>query len=205
MVSRREAAAKRRVIALRHRPLVTLAALALVIAGCGDEPTTPREESADQPRTITLTDQRGAVIRLDAHARRIVTIPMPAASMLIALDGSADRLAAMHAGSAAAIRKEILGEFFPKAASLPSDIATESFAPNVESITKVKPDLVVQWGDRGSEVIAPLENAGGSRSLVSSTGPRRTWRPGSACSERPLVNRSAPRLSWTGSTEPWAT
>ncbi len=80
--------------------------------------------------------------------------------MLIALDGSADRLAAIHAGSASAIRKELLGELFPGAANLPSDIANESFAPNVESITKVSPDLVVQWGDRGSEVIAPLENAG---------------------------------------------
>ncbi len=80
--------------------------------------------------------------------------------MLIALDGSAERLAGMHAGSAAAIRKEILGELFPQATDIPSDIANESFAPNVESITKVNPDLVVQWGDRGNDVLAPLENAG---------------------------------------------
>lgn len=144
----------------RHRRALVFAVVAFLTAACGDEAANTRQESADQSGPITLTDQRGAVVRLDSPARRIVTIPMPAASMLIALEGGADRLAAMHAGSAAAIRREILGELFPKAAGLPSDIANESFAPNVESITKLNPDLVVQWGDRGSEVIAPLENAG---------------------------------------------
>lgn len=146
----------------RHHPsLVAPVVVALLAAACGGaESSSPGQDSVERSGPITLTDQRGAVIRLDGPARRIVTIPMPAASMLIALDGGPDRLAAMHSGSAAAIRKEMLGELFPKAATLPSDIANESFAPNVESITKVNPDLVVQWRDRGSEVIAPLENAG---------------------------------------------
>ena len=161
-LGRGEQPGRRRAVALPHsRLLIALAVVALLAAACGDADTSsPGQDSSGRSAPITLTDQRGAVIRLDAPARRIVTIPMPAASMLIAIDGSPDRLAAIHAGSAAAIRKEMLGELFPKAATLPSDIATESFAPNVESITKVNPDLVVQWGDRGNEVIAPLENAG---------------------------------------------
>ena len=45
-------------------------------------------------QSIAFTDQEGREITLDEPAERIVTIPMPMASGVIAIDGSADKLVA---------------------------------------------------------------------------------------------------------------
>jgi len=140
------------------------AALALAACGGGDGETGKEasDSTAGGPRSqpIRLTDQRGVTVTLDGPVQRVVTIPMPAASLLIALDGGPGRLAGLQASSARAIRDEILGELYPEARAIPADVASDSFAPNVEAILKLKPDLVVQWGDRGPDLVAPLENAG---------------------------------------------
>jgi len=109
---------------------------------------------------ITVTDQYGRSVTLDGPAERIVTIPMPAAAMLIAIDGGTDRLAGMHAQSQAAVEEGILGGFFPEAADLPSAFVGDGFVPNVEEVLRISPDLVIQWGTRGDEIIQPLVDAG---------------------------------------------
>ncbi|WP_317495285.1 ABC transporter substrate-binding protein [Haloechinothrix sp. LS1_15] len=99
-----------------------------------------------------------------------MTIPIPHAAMVIALDGGTDRLAGMNPSSAKAIEDGILGEFFPEASEIPSDITDESFAPNIETVAGLDPDLVLQWSDRGDEIVRPLENAGlTTAALTSST------------------------------------
>ena len=109
---------------------------------------------------ILLTDQRGSVVTLPRPARRIVTIPQPAASILIAVDQSADHLVGMQNASWVAVRDGILGTIFPAALDVRHDVADDTFTPNVEAVLALQPDLVVQWGDQGSGIIAPLENAG---------------------------------------------
>jgi iron complex transport system substrate-binding protein len=99
-------------------------------------------------------------ILLDGSAKRIVTIPMPAASMLIGIEQGVESLVAMHPESLTAVRSGLLGEWFPRALGLPADVVGHGFMPNVEAILKVDPDLVIQWGDRGDDLIAPLEAAG---------------------------------------------
>ena len=83
---------------------------------------------------------------------------MPAASLLVAVDRSADHLAAMHNASWVAMRDGIMGTMFPQALDLPHDIATQDFTPNVESVRALNPDVVIQWSD--AQLIGPLENAG---------------------------------------------
>ncbi|MPY81549.1 MAG: ABC transporter substrate-binding protein, partial [Actinophytocola sp.] len=90
----------------------------------------------------------------------MVTIPMPAASMVIAVDKGVDHLVGMHEASWIAIRDGIMGEMFPAAAKIAHGIATQDFAPNVESIVALNPDVVVQWGDEGTGIVGPLEDAG---------------------------------------------
>lgn len=133
-----------------------LAAGAVVLGGCGGAggPT------GSTPGRIQARDQRGRPIELDGPARRIVTIVIPAASLLVALDSGPGRLVGVNSSAAQAIRQGILGEMFPAAAGIRGDVADQSFAPNVETILGLDPDLVIQWGDRGSEIIAPLESAG---------------------------------------------
>ena len=70
---------------------------------------------------------------------------MPSASLLVAVDRSADHLAAMHNASWVAMRDGIMGTMFPRALELPHDIATQDFTPNVESVRALNPDVVIQW------------------------------------------------------------
>ena len=53
---------------------------------------------------IVITDQRDRTITLDGEVERVVTIPIPAASVFIAVDGGTDRLVGMHQLSKTAIK-----------------------------------------------------------------------------------------------------
>ena len=58
------------------------------------------------------------------------------------------------------MRDGILGAIYPSALGIAHTVADDSFAPNVEAVLALRPDLVVQWGDMGAGLLAPLENAG---------------------------------------------
>ncbi len=117
---------------------------------------------------ITITDQRDRTITLDGEAERVVTIPIPAASMFIAVDGGTDRLVGMHQLSKTAIKGRILQRFFPDALAIPSNITGKgfSFVPNVEELLALEPDLVFQWGHLNDDIIDPLVNAGLNVALI---------------------------------------
>jgi len=143
------------------RGAASLGGAALLAAcGSGADSTTGGSPSKSSAPGVTVTDQRGKAIVLDRPATRIVTLPQPAASMLVAIDQSAAHLAGMHQASWVAMRDGLMGEMFPHALKIPHDVASQDFTPNVESILALKPDIVVQWGDRGPGIAAPLENAG---------------------------------------------
>lgn len=113
---------------------------------------------------VTITDMTGRTITLEEPAERIIVFPVPWSSTVIALDGGADKLIAMHPESKLAIEEGILGQFFPEAHDIPSDIiaggASKGFMPNVEAVAAMKPDLVIQWGNRKDDGVTPLANAG---------------------------------------------
>lgn len=109
---------------------------------------------------ISFVDQFDREVRLPAPSQRLATIPIPAASMAVAVDGSAERLVAMHRLSKTAIIEGILGDFFPGTRDIPSDIVGDGFMPNVEALLTVDPDLVLQWGTRGPDIVQPIEAAG---------------------------------------------
>ena len=44
---------------------------------------------------ITFTDQRDRTVTIDGVAERVVTIPIPAASLFISVDGGTDKLACL--------------------------------------------------------------------------------------------------------------
>ena len=109
---------------------------------------------------VTVKDQRGQTVHLSAPAKRVVTIPIPTASMVMAIAGSAAPLVGINSSSKTAIRSGILGDVFPAAKNLPDNVADSSFAPNVESILALKPDVVIQWASYGAGIITPLQQAG---------------------------------------------
>jgi iron complex transport system substrate-binding protein len=118
-------------------------------------------------QAIAITDQAGRAVVLDKPAERIVTIPMPMASGVIAIDGSADRLVGMNPLSLTALQEGILGRIFPEALSITDAVTGTDFVPNVEALAAANPDLVIQWGDRGPEIVDPILNAGLNALLIS--------------------------------------
>ncbi|MGI9083842.1 MAG: ABC transporter substrate-binding protein [Aeromicrobium sp.] len=139
-------------------PRRTLLQGAAALSGLALLPACGSDDTSDG--ALTLTDQRGRKVSLDGPARRIVTLPMPAASIMIAVDRTAEHLVGVHEFSWVAARDSILGTMFPQVLKVPHDIGTVEFAPNVEAILALNPDVVVQWGNQGDEIIRPLENAG---------------------------------------------
>ncbi|MFZ0139453.1 MAG: hypothetical protein WAL70_00090, partial [Aeromicrobium sp.] len=110
--------------------VVALGGVALLPA-CGTD---------EQPSSsaLTLEDQRGKKISLDGPVKRIVTLPMPAASIMVAVDRSAKHLVGIHDASWAAAKQSILGTMFPDVLKVPHDVGTQDFAPNVEGILALK-------------------------------------------------------------------
>ena len=141
---------------LPRRALTAIAASA-AIALASAAGLAPAPAQADP---VTIADQNGATVTLDGPAERIATIPIPAASMVVAIDGGTDRLAGMHPLSKTALTEAILGEFFPASVDIPSDVVGQGFMPNVEALLALDPDLVLQWAHRGDDILAPLRNAG---------------------------------------------
>ncbi len=115
---------------------------------------------------ITFTDQEGREVSLAGPAERIVTIPMPMASSVIAIDGGTDHLAGMNPVSKAAITEGILGKIFPESRDINDSVTAANFVPNVEELAAVNPDLVIQWGGRGGDLVDPITNAGMTAMLI---------------------------------------
>lgn len=119
---------------------------------------------AAQP--VAVTDMEGREVRLPRPAERVASIPIPMASTLIALDGSPRRLVGMHPLALSAIQEGILGRIFPDAQNIPANITAPNFVPNIEALAATRPDLVIQWGGRGPDIVRPIENAGLTTMLI---------------------------------------
>ncbi|WP_151770075.1 ABC transporter substrate-binding protein [Streptomyces abyssomicinicus] len=151
----------------RRTVLRGLGAGVAVLAGAGAlGACSSREAAAGKPATgggagngFTITDQRGKKVSFDGPVERIATAIIPSPSMLAAVDGSHDRIVGINESTLTANKQGIFGTLFP-ASKRTTTIAGADFVPNVETIVSLKPDVVIQWGDMGDEVIAPLENAG---------------------------------------------
>ncbi|WP_345751283.1 ABC transporter substrate-binding protein [Microbacterium rhizophilus] len=136
-----------------------LSLLALTTAGCGATPAASSEAPEATGEAITVTDQRGADVTLDAPAEHIASAVIPAPAIIAAVDGSWDRIAGINQSLLDANKLGIISRIFPESVETPV-IAGRDFVPNMEQILSLSPDLVVQWGDMGADVIAPIEQAG---------------------------------------------
>jgi iron complex transport system substrate-binding protein len=109
---------------------------------------------------IRVQDQRGKSLVLPQPATRIVTIPIPMASIIMALDGSSRRIVGMHPAARQSIQEGFLYRIFPEALAIQADVTRGGmFTPNIESIMALQPDLVVQWTEP-ADLISILEGAG---------------------------------------------
>lgn len=134
-----------------------IGALALT-AGCSSRDV-QTEAGADAAGALSIVDQRGETVTLDGPAGKVAFAVMPAPSIFAAVDRSYDRIVGINQSTLAANRGGMFATMFP-ASTESAVIAGNDFMPNVETLLQLDPDIVIQWGDRGSEVTAPIENAG---------------------------------------------
>lgn len=135
---------------------------ALVLGGCSSREPAPQPSPAEKSdKPIEITDQRGKAIRFEKPVKRIATTVIPSSSMIAAIDQSYDRIVGVNAATIARDKPSIFGTMFPKSLTNTA-IAGPDFVPNIEEITKLKPDVVIQWADQGdaAKMIKPIEDLG---------------------------------------------
>lgn len=109
---------------------------------------------------VTVTDQNGRQVKIPDRVERVATLVIPAASMSIAVDQGPARLVGINPAARQEISEGLLGQIFPAAKRIRTDMAGQNFVPNVEAILATRPDLVIQWGDRGSGIVDPIARVG---------------------------------------------
>jgi iron complex transport system substrate-binding protein len=131
--------------------LVALILALTAVAGCGGGPTGTAAGTAGTGAVsgfpVTLTDDAGRAVTLDAPARRIVSLA-PANTEIVYSLGAFERVVGVttfddYPASVAGIAK--MGDFT---------------TPNLEAIAAAKPDLVLVTGGVQADVLGKLEGLG---------------------------------------------
>ncbi|MFI5720743.1 ABC transporter substrate-binding protein [Nocardia sp. NPDC051750] len=134
-----------------------IGALALT-AGCSTRDA-QTETASGTTGALSIVDQRGETVTLDGPADKVAFTVMPAPSIFAAVDRSYDRIVGINQSTLVANRGGMFATMFPESTES-AVVAGNDFMPNVETLLELDPDIVVQWGDRGADVTAPIESAG---------------------------------------------
>lgn len=142
--------------------VLVMCLLTSAFVGCAKETTTPTPEGKPTPVTETraVIDDRGIAVEIPAEVKRVVTVCIPYAQIVWALDSSGERIVGMHDSSKVAVGNSMLGKMAPELMNVESGF-TElgSFVVNVEELLKLQPDVVFQWTKQDKE-IKKMEAAG---------------------------------------------
>lgn len=136
----------------------TLAALALVgmLAGCGRD--AQGKDSAKQATRI-VTDLKGREVAVPQDVKKLAVTPLPWASVVYAIDGTSERLAAIHPGAMSAYKGHFLETKDKHFAELDTKMVAQNFSMNIESAAQAGIDTAVLWQyqDKDAE---KLQNVG---------------------------------------------
>jgi iron complex transport system substrate-binding protein len=108
---------------------------------------------------VTFLDHRGKLIELQAPPQRIVSMFASGPLVHYAIDGHSDRIIGVNKKAKAMYEGSFYAQLIPEFLKLNMNVAGEGFAPNVEAILELKPDVVLQWVF-DPKLIEPLESVG---------------------------------------------
>ena len=91
-----------------------------------------------------IVDAVGRNVTIKKNVTRIVTLPVPSAATVTAIDGGGNSLVGMHELSMKAIKEGILGEMYPELLNV-SVVLGGYHEPNIEQLVQLEPDVVIQW------------------------------------------------------------
>ncbi|MGO1447645.1 ABC transporter substrate-binding protein [Corynebacterium casei] len=138
---------------------VSLALAAALTTACGNVGIDNSADASSDAETVTITDQRGVEVTVDQPVNSVASAVIPAPALLAAVDGSWDRIDGINQSLADANERGIMYNVYPEAKDTPI-VSDSSFVPNMETVIDIDPDVFIQWGDRGDDVVAPIESAG---------------------------------------------
>lgn len=120
-------------VSVRHsRRAMMLIVFAVAFTSCrGSAARDTASAQGSRATAIEVTDEDGRVVRLDAPARRVISLIPSATETLIAL-GATDRIVGRTRYDVA-----------PEIAAIPSVGGTSD--PSIETIVGLRPDLVIDW------------------------------------------------------------
>ena len=103
--------------------------------------------SSDDNNFRTVTDAAGNVVEVPANITKIAVTPLPWSSVIYAIDGSSERIAALNPGALGGTAYK--GQFFeildPSYGSINSTAIGKDFSINMEEIVKMGVQAVVIW------------------------------------------------------------
>ena len=108
---------------------------------------------------VRFLDHRDKVIVLESPPQRVVSLFASGPIVYDAVDGSLDHIVGVNRQGLAMYQDSIYAQLVPGLLKLDMNVAGDHFAPNVEAILALKPDVVFQW-TFDPKVIEPMERVG---------------------------------------------
>jgi iron complex transport system substrate-binding protein len=108
---------------------------------------------------IKFLDHRNQVITLAAPPERIVSMFTSGPLVHYAVEGDSSHIVGVNKQAKAMYEGSFYAQLLPEFLKLNMNVAGEGFAPNVEAILELKPDIVLQW-IFDPKIIEPLESVG---------------------------------------------
>jgi iron complex transport system substrate-binding protein len=108
---------------------------------------------------VSFLDHRNKVIVLESPPQKVVSMFASGPLVHYAVEGRSDHIAGVNKKAQAMYEGSFYAQLIPEFLKLNMNVAGEGFAPNVEAILELKPDVVLQW-IFDPKIIEPLESVG---------------------------------------------
>lgn len=124
--------------------------LLIALTGCTGQPSADAEKAVAVKTVVDIMDREVAVPK---EIKSIVVSPIPYTSMIYAIDGTAEKLVAIHPSAKNAWSKSMLETLAPELADAQDQYIAQNFALNIEEIVKMNPDVVILWSNQEDDII----------------------------------------------------
>lgn len=123
---------------------LSAAVLAGCVAGCGGSGAKKTAEPT-KPSTRVITDIAGNQVTVPATVKKIAITPLPWASIVYTIDGSSERIGAIHPGAMSAYKGRFLETKDKHFGTLNTKLVNQNFTVNMEGLANEGIDSVIMW------------------------------------------------------------